>query len=64
MFEELLNTDRLRRIITVGARRARAIGNWFLEAGYTQAERRGINLLKEWLSPERLSQYEFIGILT
>ena len=41
MFGELLNTDRLRRIIRVGARRARAIDNWYMEAGYTQAERRG-----------------------
>jgi hypothetical protein len=58
MFGELLNTDRLRRIMMVAARRARAIGNWCLEAGYTQAEIRGNNLLKQWLSPEQLAQYE------
>ena len=58
MFGELLDTDRLRRIITVSARRARAIGYWYLEAGCTRAERRGIKLLKEWLSPEQLAQYE------
>ena len=58
MFGELLNTDRLRRIMMVAARRARAIGNWCLEAGYTQAEIRGNNLLKPWLSPEQLAQYE------
>ena len=58
MFGELLNTDRLRRIMMVAARRARAIGNWCLEAGYTQAENRGNNLLKQWLSPEQLAQYE------
>ena len=58
MFGNLLNVDRLRRIITVGARRARAIRNWYLEAGCTQSERRGINFLKEWLSPEQLAQFE------
>ena len=58
MFGNLLNVDRLRGIITVGARRARALVNWYLEAGCTQSERRGINLLKEWLSPEQLAQYE------
>ena len=42
----------------VAARRARAIRNWYLESGCTQAEIRGINLLKEWLSPEQLAQYE------
>ena len=36
-------------------------GNWYLEAGYTQAEIRGINLLKEWLSPEQLAQYKSYG---
>ena len=46
MFGNLLNVDRLRGIITVGARRARALVNWYLEAGCTQSERRGINLLK------------------
>ena len=64
MFGNLLNVDRLRRIITVGARRARALVNWYLEAGCTQSERRGINLLKEWLSPEQLAQLDLIGILT
>ena len=58
MFGNLLNVDRLRGIITVGARRARALVNWYLEAGCTQSERRGINLLKEWLSPEQLAQFE------
>ena len=61
MFGNLLNMDRLRRIITVGASRARAFRKWYLEAGYTQAEIRGINLLKEWLSPEQLAQYQSYG---
>jgi hypothetical protein len=64
MFGNLLNMDRLRRIITVGASRARAFRKWYLEAGYTQAEIRGINLLKEWLSPEQLAQYQSYVILT
>jgi hypothetical protein len=58
MFRNLLNMDRLRRIKTVGACRARAFRNWYLEAGCTQSEIRGINLLKEWLSPKQLAQYE------
>ena len=62
MFGNLLNVDRLRRIITVGARRARALVNWYLEAGCTQSERRGINLLKEWLSPEQLAQYRILSV--
>ena len=61
MFGNLLNMDRLRRIIMVGASRARAFRKWYLEAGYTQAEIRGINLLKEWLSPEQLAQYQSYG---
>ena len=61
MFGNLMNMDRLRRIITVSASRARAFRKWYLEAGYTQAEIRGINLLKEWLSPEQLAQYQSYG---
>jgi hypothetical protein len=44
MFGNLLNTDRLQRIIMVAARQARAVGNWYLEVGCTQSEKRGINL--------------------
>jgi hypothetical protein len=58
MFQNLLNTDRLRRIIMVASRGARAIENRYFEAGCTQAEIRGISLLKGWLSPEQLAQYE------
>ena len=61
MLRNLLNMDRLRRIKTVGACRARAFRNWYLEAGCTQSEIRGINLLKEWLSPEQLAQYQSYG---
>jgi hypothetical protein len=58
MLRNLLKTDRLRRILVVASRRARAIGNRCFEAGCTQAELRGISLLKGWLSPEQLTQYE------
>ena len=57
MFGNLLITDRLRWFMVVASRAARAIGN-YLEADYTKAETRGIDLLKEWLSPEQLAQYE------
>ena len=58
MFGNLLNAARLRSIIMVVSRGVRAIGYRYLEAGCTQAETRAINLLKEWLSPEQLAQYE------
>jgi hypothetical protein len=58
MFRNLLNTDLLQRIIMVASRRARAIEKRYFEAGCTQAELRGISLLKGWLSPEQLTQYE------
>ena len=58
MFRSLLNLDRFRRITAIAAGRARALRNWYLEAGYTQEEMRGISLLKQWLSPEQLAQYE------
>ena len=58
MFRSLLNLDRFRRITAIAAGRARALRNWYLEAGYTQEETRGNNLLKQWLSPEQLAQYE------
>ena len=60
MFGTLLNANRLRQIIIAASRRTRAIGNRYLEAGCTQEEIRGINLLKEWLSPEQLAQYEVL----
>jgi len=56
MFRNLLK--RFRWIIVGISRGARAIGNCYLEAGCTQAEIRAVNLLKEWLSPEQLAQYE------
>jgi len=61
MFGNMFNTDRLRQLITTGMLRARAIRKRYREFGFTQAEMRGINLLKEWLSPEQLVQYESHG---
>lgn len=58
MFGNLLRNGRLRQLIGAGTRRANSVRNWYLEAGSTDAEKRGINLLKEWLSPEQLAQYE------
>jgi len=58
MFGTLLNLGRFRRITVLAAGRARALRKWYLEAGYSQEEIRGINLLKRWLSPEQLAQYE------
>ena len=42
----------------VASRGARAIENRYFEAGCTQAELRGISLLKGWLSPDQLAQYK------
>ena len=58
MFGNLLDTNRIRRIITVAARSVRALADRHFEASCTRAEKRGISLLKEWLSPEQLAQYE------
>ena len=56
MLRNLLNT--VRQILMTASGRARAFRNWYFEAGCTEAELRGIRLLKEWLSPEQLVQYE------
>jgi hypothetical protein len=54
----MFSSDRLRQLITTGISKARTFRNWFREAMYTNPEMRGINLLKQWLSPEQLAQYE------
>jgi hypothetical protein len=54
----MFSSERLRQLITTGIHQARAFRNWYREIGCTNAEMRGINLLKEWLSPEQLAQYE------
>jgi hypothetical protein len=59
MLERLMNIyDRLRRLVKNYARRALILLNWYRESSCTEAERRGVRLLKEWLSPEQLAQFE------
>src|SRR5215204_2564495 len=58
MFTDLLNIERLQRLMADLSRRAHAIQDRYHEAGCTEAEKRGIRLLKEWLSSEQLTQYE------
>jgi hypothetical protein len=61
MFENRLRVDasRLRRFATNGARVARAIWDWYQELGQAnQSEARALRLLREWLSPEQLAQYD------
>ena len=61
MFEKLLNiaNNQLRRLLTNGSRRARTIRDWYRELGCSnEAEVRGLRLLREWLSPEQLAQYD------
>jgi hypothetical protein len=38
--------------------RARALRAWFLALGYNEREMRGIKLLREWLTPEQLHQFD------
>jgi hypothetical protein len=49
----------LRWLLTSAARGARAIWNWYRELGHeNDSEARGLRLLREWLSPEQLAQYD------
>jgi hypothetical protein len=43
--------------LTIVLNPTRAIRNWYWDSGLTNAELRGISLLKEWLTPEQLTQY-------
>jgi glutamate/tyrosine decarboxylase-like PLP-dependent enzyme len=54
----MFSSDGLRQLIATGIRHARAFRNCYRETGCTNAEMRGIKLLKEWLTPEQLTQYE------
>ena len=48
-----------RRLLTSGLRGARAIWDWYRELGHAnESEARGLRLLREWLSPEQLAQYD------
>lgn len=61
MFEQPLwiGGGPLRRLVTAGGRGAQAAWDWFRELGRgNDSEARGLQLLREWLSPEQLAQYE------
>jgi hypothetical protein len=60
MFEKLLHiaTSQLRWLLTNGSRATRATWDWYRELGQeNESETRGLRLLREWLSPEQLAQY-------
>ena len=60
MFGQLLRIakDYLRRLGTERARRS-ALADWFQELGRAKdSEARGLKLLRGWLSPEQLAQYD------
>jgi hypothetical protein len=59
MFKNLLRLfhDRLQPLLTKGLRRAQAMRDWYREAGCTATEARAIRLLKEWLLPQQLVQF-------
>jgi hypothetical protein len=48
--------DQLRRFVAACARRARAFRDWYQLP--RKRELRGRELLREWLSPEQLAQYD------
>ena len=51
--------DQLRWLLTNGRRGALAIWEWFCQLGHgNESEARGLRLLREWLSPEQLAQYD------
>jgi hypothetical protein len=45
----------------LATRWARGLREWFRGARTETRETRGLKLLKEWLSPEQLAQYEAMG---
>jgi hypothetical protein len=49
-------SDQLRRLFAVCIRLARAFRDWYHRP--STIEQRGIKLLREWLSPEQLAQYD------
>jgi hypothetical protein len=58
MFERLQHVarDPFGLFLTECARRVRALGDWF--SRYDDPEERSLKLLREWLSPRQLAQYE------
>jgi len=61
MFEILPRHPRIRRFLMDISRRARLMRKRYREAGYTACEVRGIKLLREWLSPQQLAQFNKYG---
>ena len=51
-------TDGLRRLLNSTLRSARVVRRWYLELGPGGAERRGMKLLRQWLAPKQLAQYD------
>jgi hypothetical protein len=61
MFESLphMVNLRLRWLLTRATRGAQAIWDWYRELGHeNDSEARGLRLLREWLSPVQLAQYD------
>ena len=61
MFEGLphMAIRQLRWLLTSATRGFQAIWNWYCELGHeNDSEARGLRLLREWLSPEQLAQYD------
>ena len=61
MFDGLphMASCQLQWLLTSATRGARAIWDWYRELGHeNDSEARGLRLLREWLSPEQLAQYD------
>src|SRR4051794_12273176 len=60
MFDKSLHiaNGQLRRLLADASRRGQAIRRWYRESRLNEAEMRGLRLLREWLSPEQLAQYD------
>ena len=53
--------QRIRWFLARVARSARAVRSWHRERRCTKSELRGIKLLREWLSPVQLAQFDLYG---
>jgi hypothetical protein len=60
MFEELLQLAKgqLRRALAYASRQPQVLRLWYRELGSNEADVRGLQLLREWLSPAQLAQYD------
>ena len=61
MFAKLLHiaNGQFRWLLTNGSRGAQAIWDWYRDLGHgNESEARGLRLLREWLSPQQLAQYD------